>query len=166
MFPAGQETVNKNSRGHSMSSTEMSPEQNKAVVKKMWQALSEMDWEGMKACMHPDIFYEDVPSDDPGAHGPENCVKRLQIAFKHLSKQEQTTHHLVAEGDVVFLDHTEKWTFTSGETAQHTFCTMHEMKDGLVSRWSDYWDLNKFVGQFPAWFLEEMMKASAADFSD
>ena len=41
---------------------------------------------------------------------------------------------------------------------------MHEMKDGLVYRWSDFWDMNKFVSQFPDWFLEEMAKASAEDF--
>lgn len=132
----------------------------------MWLALSNKDWDGMRACMHPDIHYRDVPSDDPGAHGPDNCIKRLQIAFRHLQQQVQETHHLVAEGDVVFLDHTETWTFNTGETASHTFATMHEMKDGLVYRWSDYWDLNRFVGQFPAWFLDEMAKASAADFSD
>lgn len=144
----------------------MSEENNKAVVKTMWDALSQMDWEGMKACMHPEIFYEDVPSDDPGAKGPENCVKRLKIAFEHLSKQEQITHSLAGEGDLVFLEHTEKWTFKTGETAEHKFCTVHEMRDGKVLRWSDYWDMNKFVGQFPAWFLEEMMKSTAADFSD
>ncbi len=142
----------------------MSIEKNKAVVKKMWHALSEMDWETMKSCMHPDIHYQDVPSDDPGAHGPQNCVKRLQIAFNHLSKQEQVTHHLVTEGDTVFLDHTETWTFKSGEMASHTFVSMHGIRDGLIYRWSDYWDMQKFVGQFPAWFLEEMMKASADDF--
>lgn len=146
--------------------TAVATAQNKETVRRMWLALSNMDWDGMKACMHPDIHYRDVPSDDPGAHGPDNCIKRLQIAFGHLQRQVQETHHLVAEGDVVFLDHTETWTFNTGETASHTFATMHEMKDGLVYRWSDYWDLNRFVGQFPAWFLEEMAKASAADFSD
>ena len=142
----------------------MSTENNKAVVEKMWQALSVMDWETMKACMHPNIFYEDIPTEDAGAPGPDNTVKRLQIAFNHLSKQEQTTHHFAAEGDTVFIDHTEKWTFKSGETAQHRFVTMHEMKDGLVYRWSDFWDMNKFVSQFPDWFLEEMARASAEDF--
>ena len=143
----------------------MSADANKAVVKKMWAALGNMDWEGMKACMHPDIFYEDIPTDDPGARGPDNCVKRLQIAFNHLSRQEQTTHRLAAEGDTVFLEHTEKWTFSRGETAEHTFCTVHEVKDGLVHRWSDYWDVNKFVSQFPAWFIEEMAKSTPDDFS-
>ncbi|MEP4149068.1 MAG: nuclear transport factor 2 family protein [Halioglobus sp.] len=143
----------------------MAEQENREVVKRMWLALSAMDWDAMKSCMHPEIHYRDVPSDDPGAHGPDNCVKRLQIAFKHLSKQDQVTHHLVTEGNTVFLDHTETWTFKSGETASHTFASMHEMKDGLVYRWSDYWDMQKFVGQFPEWFLEEMMKASADDFS-
>ena len=141
-------------------------ENNKTIVKKMWRALGEMDWEGMKDCMHPDIHYEDVPTDDPGADGPDNCIKRLAIAFDHLTKQEQVTHHLVAEGDVVFLDHTETWTFKTGEIASHTFATLHEMKDGKVYRWSDYWDVGTFVGQFPAWFIEEMMKSSSEDFSD
>ena len=144
----------------------MSDNDNKAMVQRMWRALGAMDWEGMAACMHPDIHYRDVPSDDPGAHGPKNCIKRLQIAFHHLHKQEQITHHLVAEGDVVFLDHTEIWTFSSGEQARHTFATMHEMREGLVYRWSDYWDMQKFVGQFPDWFLQEMMEATADDFTD
>jgi ketosteroid isomerase-like protein len=139
---------------------------NKALVERMWQALGEMDWHAMKSCMHPDIHYRDVPSDDPGAFGPDNCVKRLQIAFNHLQKQEQVTHHIAADGDIVFLDHTETWTFTSGETASHTFASMHEIRDGLIYRWSDYWDMQKFVSQFPGWFIEKMVEASAADFSD
>lgn len=143
----------------------MSAATNKVTVEKMWQALSDMDWELMKACMHPDIHYQDIPTDDPGAHGPENTVKRLAIAFDHLAKQEQITHHLAAENDVVFLDHTEKWTFKTGETAEHRFATMHEMKDGKVYRWSDFWDVNKFVGQFPAWFIEIMAQGSTDDFS-
>ncbi len=144
----------------------MSSEANRATVKKMWQALSDMDWEVMKACMHPEIHYEDVPADDPGADGPDNCVKRLQIAFKHLEKQEQTIHQLIVDGDAACYEHTEKWTFKTGETAEHKFCTVHELKDGLIVRWSDYWDVNKFVGQFPGWFIEEMMKSTAADFTD
>ena len=142
----------------------MCNEANKATVEKMWQALSDMDWDTMKSCMHEDIFYEDVPTEDPGAHGPDNTVKRLEIAFKHLEKQEQWTHSLVADGDTVIIEHTEKWTFKSGETCEHTFCTVHKMQDGKVIKWSDYWDVNKFVGQFPGWFLEEMANNSAADF--
>ncbi len=144
----------------------MSSAVNKETVLRMWLALSRMDWETLRSCLHPEVHYRDVPSDDPGAHGPENTVKRLRIAFDHLSRQEQTLHHIAAEGDVVFLDHTETWTFKTGEQARHTFATLHEMKDGKIYRWSDYWDVQKFVGQFPKWFLEVMAGRSADEFSD
>jgi limonene-1,2-epoxide hydrolase len=144
----------------------MSAQENKQTVQTMWSALSAMDWEKLKSCLHPGIHYEDVPTEDPGAHGPENVVKRLRIAFDHLSDHHHEIHHIAADGDVVFLDHTESWTFKSGEQVAHTFCTMHEMKDGKISKWSDYWDVNNFVSQFPASFLAEMAKGSAADFSD
>jgi ketosteroid isomerase-like protein len=132
----------------------------------MWRALSDMDWDTLKSCLHPDVHYEDVPTEDPGAHGPENVVKRLAIAFDHLVDHQHTTHHLVCEGNVAFLDHTEVWTFKTGEKATNTFATLHEMKDGKVVKWSDYWDVSGFVAQFPQWFLEEMARHTAETFSD
>ena len=144
----------------------MSIETNRATVEKMWQALSAFDWDTLKSCLHEEVHYEDVPTEDPGARGRENVVKRLAIAFDHLSDHQHTIHHLVCEGDVVFLDHTEVWTFRSGEKATNKFATMHEMRDGLISKWSDYWDVSGFVGQFPEWFLEVMAKHTAADFGN
>ncbi len=132
----------------------------------MWEALSAKDWAAMKTHLHDEIHYEDVPTEDNGAVGPENVAKRLAIAFDHIVNHEHTIHHLVCEGDVVFLDHTEVWTFRTGEIARNQFATMHEMRDGKVSKWSDYWDVSGFVGQFPAWFLEEMAKHTEADFSE
>ena len=144
----------------------MSSEANKATVKRMWKALSDWDWETLKDCLHPEVHYEDVPTEDAGAFGPENVVKRLSVAWDHLEKQEQVTHHIAADGDVVFLDHTETWTFKTGEQVAHTFCTMHEMRDGKIVKWSDYWDVANFVGQFPKWFLEEMAKKQGSTFDD
>ncbi len=137
---------------------------NRQTVETLWAALSARDWETLKSCLAPDIHYEDVPTEDPGARDPENVVKRLRIAFDHLVDHEHTIHHMACEGDVVFLDHTEVWTFKTGEKVTNPFATLHIMKNGKVARWSDYWDVSNFVGQFPAWFLEEMAKSTAADF--
>ncbi len=143
----------------------MSIEQNRKTVEAMWAALSAMEWDTLKSCLHPEVFYEDVPTQDEGARGPESVVKRLRIAFDHLADHQHTIHHLASEGDVVFLDHTEVWTFKTGEKATNKFATMHEMRDGKISKWSDYWDVTGFVNQFPASFLEVMAKASEADFA-
>ena len=142
----------------------MSVEANRQTVETMWKALSAMDWETVKSCLAEDVHYEDVPTEDPGARGPENVVKRLAIAFDQLVNHEHTVHHLACEGDVVFLDHTEEWTFKTGEKATNQFATLHEMKDGKIARWSDYWDVSGFVAQFPHWFVEEMARHSQADF--
>ena len=143
----------------------MSIETNRATVEAMWKALSAKDWDTLKAQLHPEIHYEDIPTEDPGAHGPENVVKRLRIAFDHLIDHQHTIHHIACEGEVVFLDHTEVWTFTEGEKATNPFCTMHEMRDGKIVKWSDYWDVQSFVGQFPPYFLEVMAQGSESDFS-
>ncbi len=142
----------------------MSIEANRETVERMWNALTAFDWETLKSCLSEDVHYEDVPTEDPGARGRENVVKRLGIAFNHLIDHQHTIHHLVCEGDVVFLDHTEVWTFKTGEKATNQFATLHEMKDGKVAKWSDYWDVSGFVSQFPSWFLEEMAKSRQADF--
>ena len=70
-----------------------------------------------------------------------------------------------ADGDIVILDHTEKWIFKTGESVEHRFATMHELKDGKIIKWSDFWDVSKFVGQFPQSFLEVMAKKQGADFT-
>jgi len=151
-------------RNQTMSNRSTS-EQNKATVEKMWKALNVFDLNTLKICLHDNVHYEDVPTEDPGAIGPENLVKRLCVAWDHIKEQIETTHRSAAEGDLVFLVHIEKWISKSGETVEHRFATMHELKDGKIIKWSDFWDVNNFVGQFPQWFLEEMAKKAGADFT-
>ncbi|MCR9097164.1 MAG: nuclear transport factor 2 family protein [bacterium] len=147
-----------------MSDPELSA-RNKATVLKMWKALSDFDFDTLKSCLHPDVHYEDVPTEDAGANGPENVVARLSVAWDHIDRQIQTTHRIAADGDVVFLDHTEEWIFKTGETVVHRFATMHELKDGKIIQWSDFWDVNNFVGQFPASFLKVMAEKQGSDFT-
>jgi hypothetical protein len=58
----------------------------------MWTALSEFDFETVKSCLHPDVHYENVPTEDAGAIGPENLVARLSVACDHIREQIQTTY--------------------------------------------------------------------------
>ena len=142
----------------------MSREQNLDTVERMWAALSAQDWKTLKDCLTKDVQYEDVPTEDTGAVGPENTVRRLRIAFDHLVNHKHVIHHIAVDGDLVMIDHSETWTFKTGETAINRFATVHEMRSGKICRWSDIWDVNKFITQFPVWFLETMAAAHASDF--
>lgn len=143
----------------------MAAEDDKRAVADLWDCLYRKDWAGLKACLSPDAFYEDVPAPDPGARGPENVVKRLRMGFDVVERFEHVVHRTVAEGGSVLVEHTETWHFATGEKITNRFLTVHEVVDGRVTLWRDYWDLGTFMGQAPPWFLERLAGFDASEFS-
>ena len=53
----------------------------------------------------------------------------------------------------------------TGEIVENPFVTIHEVRNGKVSLWRDYWDLGKLMAQAPQWWIEKLASHSAADFS-
>ena len=143
----------------------MGSDTNKQLVDRMWQALYRKDWEGLKACLAPDAHYEDVPAPDPGATGPDNVVKRLRIGLDHVERFEHDIHRVIADGDDVIVEHTETWHFGTGEKLTNHFVTVHEIRDGKIALWRDYWDINTMMAQAPKWWLEKIAQASESQFS-
>ena len=143
----------------------MAEEDDKKVVAELWSCLYRKDWEGLKAQLTDDAFYEDVPAPDPGARGPENVVKRLRIGLDPVVRFEHDVHRVVAEGGNVVVEHTETWHFETGEKIVNHFVTVHEVQDGKVALWRDYWDLGTLMGQAPKWFLERLAGFDASTFS-
>jgi len=140
-------------------------QRNKRVVDALWQALYRKDWDEVASHMAEDGHYEDVPAPDPGATGPENVVKRLRIGLDAVARFEHDVHRVIAEGKSVVVEHTETWHFESGEKVVNHFVTIHELRDGKVTLWRDYWDLNTLMAQAPRWWIEQLARHSAADFS-
>jgi len=139
--------------------------ENKACVARMWECLYTKNWAGLQAELTDDCFYEDVPAPDPGARGPENVVKRLRIGLDHVARFEHDVHRTVADGNSVLVEHTETWHFETGEKVVNPFVTVHELRDGKICLWRDYWDLQTMMNQAPAWWIEAIAKASAGDFT-
>ena len=139
------------------------PAENKQVVLRMWEALYRKDWDALAACLADDCHYEDVPAPDPGADGPANTVKRLRIGLDHVQRFEHHHHRMVAEGDSVLFEHTEIWHFPTGEKLVNHFVTIHEVRDGKIQLWRDYWDLNTLMSQAPAWWIERLAKHDASE---
>lgn len=42
---------------------------------------------------------------------------------------------------------------------------MHQVSDGKVSLWRDYWDINPMLTDAPQWWIEAGAAASPQDFS-
>ena len=141
-----------------------SPEENKRVVAELWRCLSDKDWDGLAEQLHDEAHYEDVPAPDAAATGPANIIKRLRIGLDPVVRHEHVVHKTVAEGDSVIVEHTETWHFETGEKIVNPFTTIHELRDGKVSLWRDYWDIGNLMAQAPKWWVERIANFSEEDF--
>ena len=100
--------------------------------------------------------------DAQGATGPDQIIARLKIGIEPLSGYYHHPRHIVAEGDLVILEHVEEWQFHTGERIMHPFCTVMEVRDGRIVRWHDYSHIGNIVDHAPAWWLERIAEGYAA----
>jgi limonene-1,2-epoxide hydrolase len=143
----------------------MSVEENRRVVTAMWSALYAKDFDGVGRYIAEDGHYEDVPAPDPGATGPQNVVRRLRVGLEPVERFEHEIHRMVAEGDDVVVEHTEIWHFATGEVVRNRFVTIHEVRNGKIRLWRDYWDMNTMMAQAPRWWIEHIAKHSAEEWA-
>ncbi|HEX3796752.1 MAG TPA: nuclear transport factor 2 family protein [Acidimicrobiales bacterium] len=135
----------------------MSAETNKQRVQQLWSALYQRDWDAIAACFGPDSEYTDVPSPaDDVAHGPELIVARLRLGLERISGYEHDLRLMVAEGDTVVTEHAETWHWHSGESVTLPFVSVHQLRDGVIMRWWDYWDLATLMNAAPVWWIEHV----------
>ena len=55
-------------------------------------------------------------------------------------------------------EHSDTWTFGTGEQGVLRFVTVHKVVDGKITVWKDYWDMNSLVSFAPAQSLREPCK--------
>ena len=143
----------------------MSAEDNKTTVMEMWNAVYAKDFEKVGSYIAEDGFYEDVFAPDAGAIGPKNVIKRLRVGLDPVQRMEHEIHRVVAEASNVVIEHTETWHFETGESIKNQFVTVHEVENGKIKLWRDYWDLNTMMAQAPKWWIERILKHSGDEWS-
>jgi limonene-1,2-epoxide hydrolase len=135
---------------------------NKQVVRQFWDALAARDWSGMKVWLTKDAHYTDVGVAGPGGYGPDGVIDRLKIGIEPLEAYEHLPGtNMIAEGDLVMTEHTERWIFGTGEVIDHSFVSVTELRDGRIFRWHDYSNIPNITDNAPAWWLELLAKRAA-----
>jgi ketosteroid isomerase-like protein len=135
----------------------MTSDENKEIVRRLWDALYRRDWDGIAGCFDARSEYTDVPSPaDDVARGPALIVARLRLGLERISGYEHDLRLMVAEGDTVVTEHTETWHWHTGEQVTLPFVSVHELRDGTIVRWWDYWDLQTLMGAAPDWWIEHV----------
>jgi limonene-1,2-epoxide hydrolase len=137
----------------------LSIEGNKARVEEFWGALYERDWDRIGSFFTEESEYTDVPSPaDDVAHGPDQIVARLRLGLERISGYEHDLRLMVAEADAVVTEHSETWHWHTGEEVTLPFVSVHELRDGAILRWWDYWDLQTLMNAAPDWWIEHIMQ--------
>jgi limonene-1,2-epoxide hydrolase len=135
---------------------------NKQVVQQFWDALAARDWGGMKRLLTEDAHYTDVGVAGPGGYGPEGVIARLKIGIEPLEGYEHLPGtNMIAEGDLVMTEHTERWIFGTGEVLDHSFVSVTELRDGRIFRWHDYSNIPNITDNAPAWWLQILAEKAA-----
>ena len=130
----------------------------RATIEAFWATLYERDWDKLATFFADDAQYTDIgtPADDL-AVGPDAILKRLRLGLEPITGYEHDLKLMVAEGERVATEHTETWTWHTGETVPLQFMSIHELRDGKIVRWWDYWDLTTLLSAAPAWWIERIM---------
>jgi limonene-1,2-epoxide hydrolase len=123
------------------------------VVLGLWRALSRRDLDAVKTFLAEDCLYVDMPIPALSARGPEDIVKKLKMAVEPLADYENHDGLLLSNGTDVTYEHSETWTFTTGERGVLRFVTVHKvvLQNGAakVVLWKDYYDLNTLFSFAP-----------------
>jgi limonene-1,2-epoxide hydrolase len=142
--------------------TDATGDTNRRIVQDFWAALYDRDWARIASFFGDDSEYTDVPTPpEDVARGPEKIVRRLRLGLEPISGYEHHLRAMVADGDVVMTEHAETWHWHTGEEVTLPFCSVHELRDGRILRWWDYWDLQTLLGAAPSWWIDHIMQGWA-----
>lgn len=131
----------------------------------MWRCVYDREWDTLRGLLADDCLFEDMPAPDTGARGPQNIVERLRIGFDLIDRFEHFVLRVVAEDNSVIVEHRERWHFKTGEVVENDLISVHEVTDGKISLWRDYWDINSMISDAPQWWIEAVASQSPRDFS-
>jgi limonene-1,2-epoxide hydrolase len=132
---------------------------NRQVIEGFWADLYRQDLGAAASRFAPDGTYTDVGTpDDDVAHGPDEIVRRLTLAWSKLAGLGDERRHLVAGDDVVITEHIEHWEWPTGETMALPVCSVHELAEGQIVRWTDYWDMAALVAAAPQWWFDHVVQ--------
>ena len=131
---------------------------NRALIERFWDDLFHRDFDAVGAAFSADGHYRDVPAPEDGAFGPTEVADRLRLGLEPLARYEHVPGwKITAEGDTVMTEHVERWTWDSGETVELPFVSVHQIADGKVIRWWDYWDMSTLMNVAPTAWVEHIM---------
>jgi limonene-1,2-epoxide hydrolase len=137
-------------------------DEHKALVRRFWDDLYAHEFAKVGTYFSDDAVYDDVPIPAARAIGPAAIVRKLEIGLGPVPQHVHHLHRLVAEGACVVTEHVEDWCFAPDHVVSLPFVSVQVIRDGKITRWSDYSNMDTLLSAAPRWWLEHVMAAWSA----
>lgn len=133
------------------------------VVRAMWSAVYDRDWDRLAGSFTDETIYYDVPTGpSTAAQGPAGIIARLRLGLDELAGYDHVEGMIVAADDVVMVEHAETWRWPTGETVTLPFVSVHRVEGDHVVLWKDYWDYETLRRGAPAGWEERLATADVS----
>jgi len=87
-----------------------------------------------------DVVYHNLPWEPVSGHAGVRKVLDPFVEGPHCALKKMDIHHSAATGDVVMNARSELWE-RAGVSVMLPVAGVFTVRDGLITRWDDYWDL-------------------------
>lgn len=124
------------------------------VVRRFFEAVGDMDFARAVTFIGGEAVYRDAPVPDRDARGPEAVRAKLAFAIEGLKRFELRFSAVSASSGIVMSERIEDWHFPTGEVASLPVMCVHEIADGKIAAWREYWDMQTLMSQMPQAWLE------------
>lgn len=131
------------------------------LVEFFFQKLEAMDWERVGALFTEDGVYCDEPARAMDGVGPDGVTQKLAKSIVGLDAFPMGVDTVVGDARRVTTRRTEEWHFTTGEVLKLPVLCLHEIEDGKIKRWHEFWNMPDFMSQLPKSWLEARAQEAA-----
>ena len=115
---------------------------NEQLVRDFCEAWGRRDVDEILTFFSPDAVYHNIPMDP--VTGIDQIRNILMLFVPNSSKIEWTVHNIASAGDLVFTERTDG--FVMGDkSVDLPVAGVFEIKDGKISKWRDYFDMNTWT---------------------
>lgn len=116
------------------------------IVRRFCEAWSDLDLDLIMAFFTEDAVFHNIPVDP--AQGKEAIRATIAGYTDGVQKVEERILHILGDGQVVMTERIVVFSYP-GATIELPVMGIFELRDGLVSSWRDYFDMNQFTSQLP-----------------
>ena len=116
--------------------------ENEKVLKDFFERFEKRDLDGLMSLWAPDAVYHNIPV--APLEGVEAIRKIMAGFFEIMTRAEFEWISIGSTGDLVFTERVDKFWFTNGKSVALPVAGVHEVRNGKIVAFRDYFDLSTF----------------------